>query len=285
MLAAVTGDIRSSSARPMPTYPPMGALAAVIDSEQIEQFLAVPAPGTSGLHVTDATRSTADWRESFADNVLAEVMGALLKGFDEDLVADSGTQTARMLEASWVGPNGATPSVAMPATNHNQARIVRRARSLGVPVRYSRFYAHQLVKTEHAGYLFGPRPPVPIGRLESSAQIIDTPELFDVSISKMEKPGLVARKVKRKKPELAYFRVRQSPEWTRIDHQRLDDEFVLEVANADLVGIAMPTLAPIAVTSADATPLPHMSDWHRGDYRGLHFASWAYDQVLRRLGL
>ncbi len=263
----------------------MGVPAALIDSDQIESFLAVPAPGTSGLQIIDATRSTAHWKESFADNVIAEMMSAMLEGYDEDFGADTTTPTLRMLEASWIGPAGATAPVAMPATHDSQARIVRRARSLGVPVHYSHFSTQRLAKTASAGALFGPRPGVQIGRLESTAQVVDTPELFDASISKMEQPGLVARKLKRKKPELAYFRVRQNLERTRIDHTRFDEEFVFDVANADLVGIAMPTLAPIAVTPTEAVELPTMSYWHRGDYRGRHFATWAYDQVLRRLGM
>ncbi len=263
----------------------MSTRAAAIDSEQIEQFLAVPAPGTHGLHVTDATRNVSSWKESFADNVLAEIMGLVLEGYDEDLYADTDNRTLRMLEVSWVGPAGATPPVAIPATNENQALIVRRAKSLGVPVRYSRFHASELPRTLNAGFLFGARHPVRIGRLEPLAQVVDTPELFDVSISRMEKPGFVARKVKREKPEVIYFQVRQNREFTRVDHKRFDDEFVFEVANADLVGIAMPTLFPIAVTATDAVELPNMAYWHRADFRGRDFASWAYDQVLRRLGL
>lgn len=257
---------------------------ALADDAQIDNFLAMPAPGAAGLHVTEARRKASDWKAAFADNVIAEIMGAVLAGFDEDMGL-SDNDAIEQLEIAWVNAHGPVSGLIGRVSPENHARVVRRARSLGVPIRYSSFDQFNLNKHVEAGYLFAARHRAAVGKLENQAQIIDRPELFEVSISRMTSPGLVARKVRRREPEQIYFQVRQNESWTRVDHKFRDGHFVFETPNSELQGVAMPTLRPLAVTSGDVVSLPTMSHWHRGDYRGRDFATWAYQRVLERLGL
>ena len=252
------------------------------NEHELDQFLAVPAPGAMELHVTDSTRQRRGFFESLATDVLEDIALAAIGAGGE---TTSETDTIKMLELSWVGPNGPVSTVITKRFSLTHEKVIQRARSLRVGVRYIEYNETNLSKTYQSGSLFCARHPARLGKLQKEAQIVDDPQLFDASISRLDQPGLLARKVRRKSPEQVYFRVRQDSARTWVEHKMRDGHFMFETPNADFLGIAMPRLKPLAVTINGTVELPTMGDWHRADYRGRDFAVWAYDRVLTRLGM
>lgn len=249
------------------------------DLETRRRFFSVPLPGTTELHLNDARRKPS---KSLGQHVFDAVDDVLFVGDANDTV---GGDTIRRFEVSWVGPAGPAGMINMVPEPASHREVVLAAQRLGVGIRYSTYYEYRAPRLLGGGALFAPRRPLPIGALANEALMTDTPELFDVRISKWVRPGMVARKLRKKKPAEHFFQVRQDATWTRIDHQTSAGLSTFETRNKDLWGIALSALSPIAITATSEHDLPMATDWHRGDFRGRDFSAWAYDRVLTRLNM
>lgn len=257
----------------------MAVKISFADATQLKSFLVEPATGTTELRVTDTTRNTRGMLESLGHEILEDSL------FNVVARRDSSPDIVSYIEVAWVGPGDQISKLALPPTPESHRDVVLGARLAGVGVRYFSHDDNRIPRNMPAGALFAARQPVEMGKLQSTARLVETPQLLDVSISQISKPGLVGRKIRRRQPVHTYFQVYQDTNLTRVAHQRRSGLDAFEVRNDQLLGIASSGHKPFAVTTDGVRELPEMSYWSSVDFRGRDFASWAYDRLLVRLGM
>ncbi len=250
----------------------------------LDSFLAAPAYGATELHVT-----TAIWRKPWS---AGRIVGGVLDEVAEQIIdgGDPGsTPTDFCLRFAWVGPMGVAGTFETGRKDVSSDRYrtaMQAARRLRVGVRFFT-EDNELVgsRVRPTGELYVPRTLPPPGKLAGDALVVDTPERFEASISRIEHPGLMGRKIKRQKPVQRYFQLVMDQHWVQINDQTRKGLTTINLSTADLLGIANVTRTPVAYTSTDEHPLPTLSEWSGVDYRGRELASWIYSRVLQRLGM
>lgn len=255
----------------------MARTQPISPEDQVASFFSVPVVGAHELHITEARRPAKKKAHHRVDNVVTEVLFAL----DGELLGETSDKprTTR-LEIAWAGPTGPLAQIALAATAESYQTALCAARSLGVGVRLLTYDVDQVFSTSGSrGVLYMPRQHEQLKTGHFQHQITDTAELFDASIGKLHTPGVLSRKVRRKKPVQVFSQYRQDQTWTRIDIQSKKELVTFETRNDEFLGIVQIHQNHHAITTNQTVQL---NDTFRGD---TNFHTWACERLMTRLGI
>ncbi len=249
---------------------------------QLDSLLEGPAYGATEIHVVHAIDVPTMGEQIVSD--LKEEVGYQIWGGDPN--SPNTPSGKRSIEVSWVGPHGPVATAQLPQNADIDRQLIMAARQHRVGLRYYREDPTLGGSSRRAtGELFVPRPPRRIGKLEDQARILDSADRFEVTISRLDRPGFIGRKVKRQKTMPETFHVVQDQTSIHISHEHRKGDVVIDVANADLVGIVNLGATSRLLSTTDDVILPSINHWSGIDTRGLDFTNWAYDRLLTRLGM
>lgn len=252
-------------------------------SDRLREFLAAPAYGANALHLRNAI-----WKAPLATQVIGGVANEIADTLLGNDAAGADGPAPRRLVVTWTANQA---EVARIETGRGEAKsdmvriVLQEARRLRVPISFS--YQHEGLGTEidQTGGLYYPRPLPDIGKLGAEVRLLDTADQFEATITRVDRPGLVGRKVFRRDDAVVTFQAAMDRERTRIEYQTRKNPTLIEFANADLLGIVHASRVPLAVTRTEAHLLPNLAEWHAHDYRGRELATWIYERMMQRLGM
>lgn len=257
-------------------------------SGELDAFLSAPPIGATELHVRKAI-----WRKPVAHRVAGaivdEVAHQIIGGGDD--VPSEPTQWHLIL--GWLGGPDAQAPQALGQLETAKgvyrsdviASIVRASANRRMPTSFSREVATVGRELDHTGILFRPRPLPSMGVLGHQTRLLDNAHNFDVAIDRIDRPGLVSRKVLRQDDVVVSFRIQMDRERLKINYAGRTEDIAIDVATDDIVAIAEPNREPLLITPTETHALPSLAGWSRVDFRGRDLTCWAYERIMHRVGV
>lgn len=254
----------------------------------LDAFLSAPPIGATELHVRKAI-----WRPPMAKRIagaVADEVAFRVIGGGDDLASEP---TQWHLILSWLGGPKAQAQQTLGELETARgtygaeviASIVRSSAERRMPTSFTREVATVGRQLDHTGVLFRPRPLPSMGVLGHQTRLLDNATNFDVAIDRIDRPGLVSRKVLRQEDVVVSFRIQMDHERLKINYSGRKEDVDIDVATDDIVAIAEPSREPLLITPTQTHALPSLAGWSRVDFRGRDLTCWAYERIMHRVGV